>query len=32
VAIFFDEVQMVKDGVGLGMRAEEACTAVLQEK
>ena len=31
VAIFFDEVQMVRDGVGLGDKAEEACTAVLKQ-
>jgi glutamate N-acetyltransferase / amino-acid N-acetyltransferase len=31
VAIFFDDVQMVKDGAGLGDAAEEACTAVLRK-
>jgi glutamate N-acetyltransferase / amino-acid N-acetyltransferase len=31
VAIYFDEVQMVRDGVGLGDKAEEACTAVLKQ-
>lgn len=31
VAIFFDEAQMVRDGVGLGDKAEEACTAVLKQ-
>jgi glutamate N-acetyltransferase/amino-acid N-acetyltransferase len=31
VAIFFDGVQMVRDGVGLGDKAEEACTAVLKQ-
>ena len=32
VAIFFDAAQMVRDGVGLGDKAEEACTAVLKQK
>ena len=31
VAIYFDEVQMVRDGLGLGDKAEEACTAVLKQ-
>lgn len=31
VAIYFDEVQMVRDGLGLGAKAEEACTAVLKQ-
>ncbi|MDW7773702.1 MAG: bifunctional glutamate N-acetyltransferase/amino-acid acetyltransferase ArgJ [Desulfobulbaceae bacterium] len=31
VSIHFDEVQMVKDGVGLGGNAEEACSAVLKK-
>jgi glutamate N-acetyltransferase / amino-acid N-acetyltransferase len=31
VAIFFDDVQMVKDGAGLGDEAEEACSAVLRK-
>lgn len=31
VAIFFDEAQMVGDGMGLGEKAEEACSAVLQK-
>lgn len=32
VAIYFDDVQMVKDGVGLGDKAEEACSAVLKQE
>lgn len=31
VAIYFDEVQMVRDGEGLGDKAEEACTSVLKQ-
>jgi len=31
VSIFFDDVQMVKNGVGLGDKAEEACSAVLKK-
>ncbi|MCL7488763.1 MAG: bifunctional glutamate N-acetyltransferase/amino-acid acetyltransferase ArgJ [Desulfobulbaceae bacterium] len=31
VAIYFDEVQMVADGVGLGDTAEKACTEVLKK-
>lgn len=31
VAIYFDEVQMVAEGVGIGDRAEQACTKVLQK-
>lgn len=31
VAIYFDEVQMVADGVGLGDAAEQACTEVLRK-
>jgi len=31
VAIYFDDAQMVKDGVGLGDKAEEACSAVLKK-
>ncbi|HBI14592.1 MAG TPA: ornithine acetyltransferase [Desulfobulbaceae bacterium] len=31
VAIYFDEVQMVRDGVGLGDKAEEACSSVLRQ-
>ena len=29
--IFFDDMQMVADGVGLGDKAEEACTEVLKK-
>ena len=32
VSIHFDDVQMVKDGVSLGEKAEEACSAVLKKK
>ncbi len=31
VSLFFDEIQMVENGVGLGPRAEEACSAVLRK-
>jgi len=31
VSIFFDEIQMVGDGIGLGDRAEKECTAVLKK-
>ena len=32
VSIFFDDVQMVKDGVGQGREAEEKCSEVLRRK
>ena len=31
VAIYFDDMQMVADGLGLGDKAEEACTEVLKK-
>ena len=31
VAIYFDDMQMVADGIGLGEKAEEACTEVLKK-
>ncbi len=31
VAIYFDDVQMVAEGVGLGDKAEKACTEVLKK-
>jgi len=31
VAIYFDDVQMVADGVGLGYKAEKSCTEVLKK-
>jgi glutamate N-acetyltransferase/amino-acid N-acetyltransferase len=31
VAVYFDDVQMVADGVGLGEKAEQACTEVLKK-
>lgn len=31
VSLFFDEIQMVENGVGLGPRAEAACSAVLEK-
>ncbi len=31
VSLFFDEIKMVENGVGLGPRAEAACSAVLKK-
>ena len=31
VSMYFDEVQMVKDGAGLGKKAEEECTKILKQ-
>jgi glutamate N-acetyltransferase/amino-acid N-acetyltransferase len=32
VSIYFDDIQMVKNGIGLGKEAEKRCTAVLQKE
>ncbi len=31
VSLFFDEIQMVENGIGLGSRAEAACSTVLRK-